>query len=91
MFWHDATKSLTIAYVDDFKLAARAELRDEAWAAIKSVIGMGDETTDGRFLGGVHERNTRLPRCRFVSCWGASRSAIRARSETKLNIILTIR
>ena len=51
VFWHESTKSLLIVYVDDFKLAAGAELDDEPWAAIKSVIHMDDETYDGRFLG----------------------------------------
>ena len=56
VFWHDATKSLLIAYVDDFKLAASAKLHGKLWKGIKSVIDMDDETTDGRFLGCVHER-----------------------------------
>ena len=56
MFWHDATKSFLIVYVDDFKLAAKAELHDQLWKGIKPVIDMDDETTDERFVGCVHER-----------------------------------
>ena len=47
VFWHDATKSLLIAYVDDFKLVAKAELHDQLWKRIKSVIDMDDELPMG--------------------------------------------
>ncbi len=72
-----------IVYVDDFKLAARAELHDDRWAAIEAVIDMGDETTDGRFLCCVRMSDTLLPRRKLVNCWRASRSATRARSDAR--------
>ncbi len=56
MCWHEATKSLLVVYVDDFKLSAKAELHDALWAEIRNVIEMDPETLDGRFLGCSHER-----------------------------------
>ena len=56
VYWHDETKSLLIVYVDDFKLAAKAEFQDRLWADIRRVIDMDPETLDGRFLGCSHER-----------------------------------
>ncbi len=35
VFWHEATRSLLIVYVDDFKLSAKAELHDALWAKIR--------------------------------------------------------
>ena len=32
VFWHEKTNSSLIVYVDDFKLAAKAELHDKLWA-----------------------------------------------------------
>ncbi len=58
VFWHESTKSMLLVYSDDFILAANAELHNICRKDIKSVIDMGDETTDGRFLGCVHERYT---------------------------------
>ena len=58
VFWHDATRSLLIVYVDDFKLAARKEEHDALWKSIRKVINMDPETLDGRFLGCSHERFT---------------------------------
>jgi hypothetical protein len=37
---------LLTVYVDDFKLAAKAELHEQLWKDIKSVIDMEDETAD---------------------------------------------
>ena len=51
-------KSLLIVYVDDFKLAATAELHDKLLKGIKSVIDMDDEIADGRFLGCVQHTTT---------------------------------
>ena len=56
VYWHEETKSLLIVYVDDFKLAAKAEFQDRLWAGIRRVIDMDPETLDGRFLGCSHER-----------------------------------
>ena len=56
VYWHEETKSFLIVYVDDFKLAAKAELHDRLWAAIRRVIDMDPEALDGRFLGCSHER-----------------------------------
>ena len=56
VFWHEKTNSLLIVYVDDFKLAAKAEHHDALWAEIRKVIDMDPETLDGRFLGCLHER-----------------------------------
>ena len=56
VYWHEETKSLLIVYVDDFKLAAKAEMHDRLWAAIRRVIDMDPETLDCRFLGCSHER-----------------------------------
>ncbi len=49
---------MLIVYVDDFKLAAKAEAHDAIWASIRKVIDMDPETLDGRFLGCSHERFT---------------------------------
>ena len=47
---------MLLVYVDDFKLAAKAELHDKLCAEIWKVIDMDPETLDGRFLGCTHER-----------------------------------
>ena len=53
--------------VDDFKLAAKAELHIKLWKDIKSVIDMDDETTDGSFLVCVQERyNTTASKVRAL-------------------------
>ena len=58
VFWHEATRSLLIVYVYDFKLAARKEEHDALWKSIRKVINMDPETLDERFLGCSHERFT---------------------------------
>ena len=56
VYWRTAIRSLLIVYVDDFKLAAKAEIRGKLWAEIRKVTDMDPETLDGRFLGCSHER-----------------------------------
>ncbi len=56
VYWHEETKSLLIAYVDDFKLSTKAERHDALWAEVRKVIDMDPEPLDGRFLGCSHER-----------------------------------
>ena len=51
VFWHEKTRPMLIVYVDDFKLAAKAEAHDAIRASIRKVIDMDTETLDGRFLG----------------------------------------
>jgi hypothetical protein len=63
VFWHIATHSLLIVYVDDFKLAAKYREHDALWAAIRKVIDMDPETVDGRFLGCSHKRFTTTAKC----------------------------
>jgi hypothetical protein len=58
VFWHSATSSMLIVYVDDFKLAAKPANHDALWKSIRSVIDMDPETVDGRFLGCSHDRFT---------------------------------
>ncbi len=58
VFWHEATRSMLIVYVDDFKLAAKPEHHNALWKSIRSVIDMDPETVDGRFLGCSHDRFT---------------------------------
>ena len=49
---------MLIVYVDDFKLAAKAEAHDAIWKSIREVIDLDPETLDGHFLGCSHERFT---------------------------------
>ena len=53
--WHPHKRAVLLVYVDDFKLAARREHHDELWKGLRSVIDMGEESEDIRFLGCDHE------------------------------------
>ena len=46
---------MLLVYVDDLKLAARREHRDELWKALRSVNDIDEESEDARFLGCDHE------------------------------------
>jgi hypothetical protein len=47
VYWHEETKSLTIVYVDDFKLSAKAGMHDALWADIRKAIDMYPEALGG--------------------------------------------
>ena len=55
VFWHPVKEAMLIIYVDDFKMAAKAEDHDQLWKDLKSVIDMEDEAEEERFLGCKHE------------------------------------
>jgi hypothetical protein len=56
VYWNDQKNALLVVYVDDFKLAARAQDHNQIWKDLRSVISMDAEEEDGRFLGCTHER-----------------------------------
>ena len=56
VYWHEKHKALLVVYVDDFKMAAKAEDHDKLWADIKSRITMDEETEEGVYLGCRNQR-----------------------------------
>ena len=51
VFWHSESKAMLVIYVDDFKLACKAEDVERLWAALRKEIVLDPPTDPDRFLG----------------------------------------
>ena len=83
MFWHKATMSLMIIYVDDFRMVATPKHTPRLWGELRQVLLLDDPEPPGRFLGCYqHYFTTTVKNVAFIHSQQQSQSTEKERDSS---------